>query len=256
MLFVGLNAAAQIFPVKMTLQIPEELSSACFQDFYPIGFSDPALTEGSYFAFFLYKNFSGGLGEHTDFRFYIQDLITDDLVVSYEFRSNRADFTLDILEPAEEALLRKQASEVYALDPLHVWGALAKPIAEVLDQYGIQSNHRLELEPFPFRWADELFLLRIETFFQTEAFYGDYWVALYKSGQLSKRITEAEEVFLISMQSPGVILSPFENRIVVILFKEEPGFEGPPNDLSVLTVGAHLIEGFEPWGGRAYFENQ
>jgi hypothetical protein len=127
MLFVGLNAAAQIFPVKMTLQIPEELSSACFQDFYPIGFSDPALTEGSYFAFFLYKNFSGGLGEHTDFRFYIQDLITDDLVVSYEFRSNRADFTLDILEPAEEALLRKQASEVYALDPLHVWGALAKP---------------------------------------------------------------------------------------------------------------------------------
>jgi hypothetical protein len=249
-------AYSQALPDEMDLGLQGTYATPYVQHFYPLGFSDPDSSGGSYFAFILYANSSSGRGEETDFRFIIQDLATDEWLVNYEFRSHPPERPLTFLPATQERLLRDYASEVPYLGPRFLWDFLHAPVVGALTDYQIQLGQPLELQSFPFRLEDQLYMLRIEEFIVPENLGGDYWVALYKTGQLSKKITDAENTFFLSLRSPGVIMSPFEKRVVVLLIKELPGFEGPPSDLKVLTVGAHLTEGFKPWGGRAYIENQ
>jgi len=44
---------------------------------------------------------------------------------------------------------------------------------------------------------------------------------------------------------PGYILSPFDDRVVVIYQKERNGYEGPPNVVFFELIGSDLIRGFK-----------
>ena len=51
--------------------------------------------------------------------------------------------------------------------------------------------------------------------------------------------------YVVSAYIPGYILSPYDDRIVIICKKERPGYEGPPNVVYFDLIGTNLTTGFK-----------
>lgn len=55
--------------------------------------------------------------------------------------------------------------------------------------------------------------------------------------------------YVVSAYTPGYLLSPYDDRVVVICTKERPGYEGPPNVVYFELIGSDLIRGFKKDSG-------
>ncbi len=64
-----------------------------------------------------------------------------------------------------------------------------------------------------------------------------------KEKQVMDRKSDKHDL-LENVTLSGVIASPFEERIAIVLQEENRGYEGPPNVLSIRLVGASLSKGF------------
>ena len=57
--------------------------------------------------------------------------------------------------------------------------------------------------------------------------------------------TENEYNLCVGKIVQGVLLSPFEDRVAVLVKTERCGYEGPPNVVEEFLVGSNLVESFK-----------
>ncbi len=195
-------------------------------DFYPMGWS----RDGK-FAYVVYKGFFDGLGGGTDFHFYVQDLVTDKILLKKEF------VLMDEVYTVDEVLARDKA-----------W------YADVLKRYGIDRNEKGTLEAFPYRAGTIEYTIKGAST-EKEGPEGPYgpWLSYLslilqrERDGYQKKIYAREWDDESHYMSWAVMLveSPFENRIAVVLFLGTPGYEGLPLAADAVVIGSHLDVGFK-----------
>ncbi|MBR4215251.1 MAG: hypothetical protein IKR94_08015 [Bacteroidales bacterium] len=196
-----------------------------FEKFYPIGWS-----KDGHFAYIIEPaDEAAGL---YFFKFRIQNMISDKIVYEWE------------LDPEEE---------VESGSVKQMWKDYETVFAEKLNKYGIIQQKNFKLEGTEFTKNDKKFKVVIENEMETN---NDFGFEVVKSTQISikspelgeKQIynyTEKEFNLCVGKIIQGVLISPFENRVAVMVKAENCGYEGPPNVISEFLVGTNLTESFK-----------
>ena len=196
-----------------------------FEKFYPIGWS-----KDGHFAYIIEPaDEAAGL---YFFKFRIQNMISDKIVYEWE------------LDPDEE---------VETGNVKQMWKDYGTVFAEKLNKYGIIQQKNFKLEGTEFTKNDKKFKVVIENEMETNS---DFGFEVVKSTQISikspelgeKQIynyTEKEFNLCVGKIIQGVLISPFENRVAVMVKTENCGYEGPPNVISQFLVGTNLTESFK-----------
>lgn len=208
------------------------------RDLYPIGFS----YDKPYFAYILYKNFSGGIGSHTDFRFIIQNLVTDELVHEIKYTSFNK-----VYGDMYPELYAMEIEDSY-IEFAAVYNFFKESIQNKLAEYNVSVVDEINMQKFPYNSEDGyIYNFTIDTFGDVyENFsYDSYIVKVDRSDSQSKVILDKQKTSALSVKPAGIILSPFEDRGIVVIIEERRGFEGPPNDFSPVLMGCHLEYGFK-----------
>ena len=214
--------------IKQNYTAPAELKYCrqseeyLFDKFYPIGWS-----KDGHFAYIVEPaDEAAGL---YFFEFVIQNMISDKKVWTWKPK-----------DEVEEGSVKQ------------MWKDYAMVFAEKLNQYGIIQQKDIKIEPTEFTNGGNKFKITIDNKMETCDFGFDVVKAtdvFIKSPELgSKRIysyTEKEISYTLSKIVAGVIKSPYEDRIAVIVKTEINGYEGPPNVISQFLVGANLKESFK-----------
>jgi len=227
-------------PIELDIY-PEsiKIESEYLTYFYPLGFSE----RDSYFAYVLYENASGGIGYYTYFELNIQNIVTDEveLQLIYDGRYR--------IDPNKGTY-----PELYKIDPEDgylefevVWRHVLEDVHKALNDFGIVRNRNHKLMPFPYVDDDGTsYTVNIETAgniydnFRLDSYY----VEFIRSEAEKKTIFSDQDCEAIAVAAVGLIESPYERRVVVILRETVHGFEGPPNYYSPVIVGSHLEYGF------------
>jgi len=133
-----------------------------------------------------------------------------------------------------------------------MWTDNYKLFQKKLNDYGIiQNEFKLEKPNFKHNDVDYNVILESETAVNED--YGfDVMIGakiFLKSKQLgSKQVYDYKEKdysLTLAQIIAGVLISPHEDRIVVILKKERSGYEGPPNVIFYTITGGNLTESFK-----------
>ena len=214
--------------------VPEYLTH-----FYPLGFSE----RHSYFAYVLYRNVSGGIGYYTYFELNIQNIVTDGIESRLVYDGR---YRVDPNKGSYTELYKSDPEDGY-LEFATVWHHVSRDTEKLLKDYNIIRSENPELRSFPYTSKNgDSYVVNIETFGNVaDNFrYNSYKVVLEKSGEEKKTIFNNQDCGAMAVTAAGLIESPYENRVVVILYETIRGFEGPPNDLRPVTIGSHLAYGF------------
>jgi hypothetical protein len=180
-------------------------------------------------AYCFYHDSLDPLGPCTDFRFVIQNLITDEIVFEIKYFSEQELLTF---------------AEVYALHK--------KEISAKYGQFGIVESESV-IKAFPLQFDAETYELEITAeFYQDDIIY-----PLFEIEPLSLLIVNlvsdvrgTKEVYSLRRNSSVISYSvfycksPFEPRIAVIVVLGAPGWEGIPLQYSYAVIGCHLKVGF------------
>ena len=150
---------------------------------------------------------------------------------------------------------KKYDSENGGADDLQkYWAKSRKEFSRRLVQYGIVPNKNFALLDSPLKTADDN--VNIDLFSDvklTEDAYNSKGIVILKL--LSKQ-KGAKTVYqktyngkgydgIMNAELGGILLSPFEPRIAVILVETRRGWEGPPHTTNIKIVGATLNGGFK-----------
>ena len=214
--------------IKQNYTAPAELKYSrqseeyLFDKFYPIGWS-----KDGHFAYIVEPaDEAAGL---YFFEFVIQNMISDKVVYSW-----------------------KPDDELEEGSVKQMWKDYAMLFAEKLNKYGIIQQKDIKIESTEFSHANNKFKVTIDNQMGPSDFGFDVVKAteiFIKSPDLgSKRIykyTEKEASYILGEIVAGVIKSPYEDRVAVVVKKESSGYEGPPNVISQFLVGANLTESFK-----------
>ncbi len=196
-----------------------------FDKFYPIGWS-----KDGHFAYILEPaDEAAGL---YFFKFRIQNMISDKIVYEWE------------LDPDEE---------VETGNVKQMWKDYETVFVEKLNKYGIIQQKNFTIEGTEFTKNDKKFKVVIENEMATNE---DFGFEVVKSTQINlkspdlgeKQIynyTEKEFNLCVGKIIQGVLISPYENRVAVMVKTENCGYEGPPNVISQFLVGTNLTESFK-----------
>ena len=134
-----------------------------------------------------------------------------------------------------------------------MWKDYETVFIEKINKYGIIQQKNFKLEGTEFTKDDKKFKVVIENDMETNS---DFGFEVVKSTQISlkspelgeKQIynyTEKEYNLCVGKIIQGVLVSPFENRVAVMVKTENCGYEGPPNVISQFLVGTNLTESFK-----------
>ena len=144
--------------------------------------------------------------------------------------------------------------ELYKTDPEDgylefetVWVHVFKDVQGLLQDFGIIRNDNLELKSFPYTDKNGTnYTVNIETFGNVadNFCFDSYIVEFVRSGNSKKTILNNRDCGAMAITAAGLIESPYENRVVVILRETIRGFEGPPNNYNPIVIGSHLEYGF------------
>lgn len=190
--------------------------------FFPIGWS-----KDGKFAWLLRRNHDP-LGEYLGF--YIQDMITDRMLVKWEHDTFEQDFA----------------------DPLAKgWEVQGDEICRQLKEHGIVWGDKFDLrrgQGYRFGSIDMKHLLRQKEGPESNELLKSASLYLDKRGAGRKQIFHlkgeaAENSLIKSLKVLGIAKSPFEQRVVVVLQADKVGFEGY-TDRTYLMIGASLVKGF------------
>ncbi len=215
--------------VKQAYSAPSELKyykqsdEYLFQKFYPIGWSKDGM-----FAYVIEPaDEAAGL---YFFKLIIQNMISDKEVYRWEPE-----------EDPEKGSVRQ------------MWKDYNMTFAEKLNEYKIIPQKDFKLLGTEFNTEDGRFKVTIENKMETDPDFGFEVVKttnIYlKSSELgTKRIdsyTENDYNLCLGRIVQGVIKSPYEKRVAVLVKEELRGYEGPPNVVKTKLVGADLERSFK-----------
>lgn len=227
-------------PAEMDIY-PESVrnESSYLTHFYPLGFSESK----SYFAYVIYRNVSGGVGYFTYFELKIQNIMTDKIEsrLIYDGR-----YRTDPNEGSYPELYKIDPEDDY-LDFETVWIHIQKDIQKILQDFNIIRNDNLELKRFPYTGKNGTeYTVNIETFgnVAVNLRYNSYKVEFLRSEDEKKTIFHNKGCAAMAVDAVGLIESPYEKRVVVIIRETIRGFEGPPHSHKPVIIGSHLEYGF------------
>ncbi len=127
-------------------------------------------------------------------------------------------------------------------DRAAVMGAEGARFLGLLGEHGVEISAPAALQPLPYRHRDASFEVVAEASDED----GVFDLVLVSSEGGRKRLGGVDTHAHLSRQdlappsAAGVIVSPHEPRLVVVVAFERPGYEGPPNVRSFSLLGAHL----------------
>jgi len=135
-----------------------------------------------------------------------------------------------------------------------VWKINSDLIKKKFSEFKIIQQDEIELGKTSFNHNNKDFKIVLTNETQTNKEYGFDVITATKislsSQQLgTKLIYDYKEVgysLILGQLVVGQILSPFEDRIVVVLKNERWGYEGPPNVIYFDLIGSNLTESFVP----------
>ena len=207
---------------------PEELiynrsvSEVLVDKFYPIGFS-----KNGNFAYIV-EYADEGLGNYM-FGLVITNLVNNEEVWSW--------FTDPIVD---KQLYREET-----------WQKNYKTFKDKMNKYGLTQIRNIKMRDLYFSHSGNDFVVRLETKTQKDPDLNIDLVSksdiFIKSPQLGeKHIISIDYEFsmYLGQQLAGCIISPFEDRVVIVLKNERWGYEGPPNVVEFEIYGTNLTTGF------------
>lgn len=129
--------------------------------------------------------------------------------------------------------------------------------AEHLNEAEIVQIKSFELKPPKSSYKGNDYELVLESRSETDQFLGLDVVReielSFVSPELGKKLfynRKIEEVdYVVSAYVPGYLMSPYDDRIVVVLQQERMGYEGPPNVVYFELIGSDLTRGFKKESG-------
>lgn len=133
-----------------------------------------------------------------------------------------------------------------------VWKNNYDELKENLNKFGIIQSRNMELQDDYFVYDKQDFMLRIEVERSDDNSMGIETVShstiFLKSPQLGEKMVAEkfyEESMILGQQVVGCFISPYEERIAVVVKSERWGWEGPPNIVEYEIFGSNLLTGFQ-----------
>jgi hypothetical protein len=193
-----------------------------YQKFYPIGWS-----QSGYFAY---------ISEPVDeacgcyfFELIIQNMVTDKVSYRFSFNDQGAGETLK-----------------------SVWDKKQTMFAKKLSEYSIVQDGGFKLAPESFEYSQQKYSIKYKTRMEKDSDFMLDLVKQYKinlvRGSTTKIVCDEQipkNDAILNLIVSGVVTSPYENRIAIVVQEERRGFEGPPNILNFRLIGSNLEKGFE-----------
>jgi len=135
-----------------------------------------------------------------------------------------------------------------------IWKDNYKTIKTELNKYGIIQKRNMEIGNVFFNYKGKEFNIKLKTETEVDRDYGFDVIVGTKiylnSPQLgNKKVYEYKETdysMILSQLIAGYIMSPYEDRILIILKNERWGWEGVPSVVYFELTGANLTTGFQP----------
>lgn len=232
---VALNVEP-IFVTNNLKPVPRQLVVGEMQErqiLYPIGWSE----DGKFSWVWYNQNLLSGASIH-EFNFQVQNMVTDKILhadaITYDFEENDEAYYGIEAEYSDRTFFEKV-----------VWKQKGNEIIKQLEAMGIPIRHaalkpveglkKMGYELREKKEADEGFTSKYSLILSN----GGKEKVIYNSG-LNTKTRETE---YLNYQIMGYFKSPYENRIAILLFRMEDGydesFEYP------ILVGAHLDKGFK-----------
>lgn len=217
--------------VKKQYNCPSELkychqsNEFLFDKFYPIGWSE----DGKFAFFYEAADEASGLYH---FEFVIQSMVSDKILYKWKLE--------------DEIDLDKGSVKQMFKDNQMLFCAK-------LDEYGIIQEKKISLLESQFDSNGKKYKVTIENEMELNQ---DFGFEVVKSTEIfikcpdlgTKKIysyTENDYSMVLGASIAGVIKSPYEERVVVLVRSERWGYEGPPDVISCFVVGSNLTETFK-----------
>lgn len=215
----------EAYTAPAELKYYKESNEYIFQKFYPIGWSK----DGKFAYVIEPADEAAGL---YFFKLRIQSMISDKVVYEWE---------LDPDEGIESGSVKQ------------MWKENQMTFAAALNEHKIIPQKDIKLLGTEFNTEEGKFKVTIENQMETDPDFGFEVVKTtnidIKASELgSKRIysyTEKNYNQCLGRIVQGVIKSPYENRVAVLVKEELRGYEGPPNVVREFLVGADLVRSFK-----------
>lgn len=178
--------------------------------------------EEGYFSFIVYYNDESS----TYFSFNIQNLKTDQSEFQFEIDTERE-----------------------SLEPEEVWNDYKDYFMTELSNYQIEMNHG-EVFTFPMVYNDDIYNADSELDAKDDPSEEFYWIDSVKltvtSADLGDKtiFTDNDPIFL-GLSVSGAVVSPYGDRMAVILLEAYPDLEYVPFHWKPRIVGCHLSRGFK-----------
>jgi hypothetical protein len=220
---VAAEEVMEAYSCPSELKFCPQSSEYLYEKFYPIGWSKNGL-----FAYII-EPVDEAAGQYF-FKFVIKNMINDKEVWSWSPDD----------EP-EKGNVRQ------------MWKDYGITFTGKLSEYKIIQQKNIKLLGSEFSYKDKKFKVTIENKMETNE---DFGFDVVKSTNIfikcpelgTKKIhsyTENEYNLCVGKIVQGVLLSPFEDRVAVLVKTERCGYEGPPNVVEEFLVGSNLVESFK-----------
>lgn len=132
-----------------------------------------------------------------------------------------------------------------------IWSKEYDKFKEKLNKYKIIQQRNIKLHDAYFNYKEKDYVVWLETDLVKDADFGIDLVGgstLYiKSPQMGKKEIinrKYEASMILTQQIAGCLISPYEDRIAVIVRNERIGYEGPPNIIEFEVFGTNLTTSF------------
>jgi len=133
------------------------------------------------------------------------------------------------------------------------WWKHKNQIISKLKEFSIIPQQRMVLQNFPFQNESFTFKKDLKVEYQTDPDFGfdvikKIKLSIERSDKTTKQIVHfVEKEYPMSLRADvlGLLKSPFENRVAILMMSEQRGYEGPPNTVHLQFAGCDLHEGFQ-----------
>ncbi len=133
-----------------------------------------------------------------------------------------------------------------------VWKNNYNQFKTILNKYHIIQDKKPQLLAPYFTYQGDDFSVELQTDYRKEQGYGfepvGHTKIIIRSPQRGIKIVYDKDLprnsIIISQTIAGVLISPIDDKIAIILQQERPGYEGPPNVITFQIVGTSLGAGW------------
>ncbi|MBN2892268.1 MAG: hypothetical protein JXL97_10395 [Bacteroidales bacterium] len=209
------------FPEELTYN--QSVSEVLVNKFYPIGWSK----DGNFA--YITEPADEGLGNYM-VGVVIVNLVSDEILWSW--------YTDPVVD-----------EDLYRED---IWKKHYDDFKENLNKYGIIQVRKIKMEDTYFSYEKNDYVVRVETKTEEDPDLNidlimgcDIFIKSPQLGEKKIASVEYEQSLILGQQISGCLISPFEDRIVVIIKNERWGYEGPPDVVEFEIYGSNLTTGFQ-----------